>query len=86
MTSKIDRKIIEKDLRSLISKIAEVDETEVTLDANFVEDLGMDSMMALEIHAAVEKKYQLKIPEDYLGKIISLQNVIDLTSKFISKK
>jgi len=77
---------IEEELRSLIAEIIEMEEEKITLDAHFVKDLGMDSMMALEILAATEKKYQLRIPEEYLTKMSSLREVVDVAKDLLHKK
>ncbi|PIU41661.1 MAG: hypothetical protein COS99_04255 [Candidatus Omnitrophica bacterium CG07_land_8_20_14_0_80_42_15] len=77
---------LEKELRSLIAEIIEVEEEKITLDASFVEDLGMDSMMALEILAAIEKKYKLRVPEEHLTKITNLKQVLNTTKEFLGKK
>ncbi|MDP2922960.1 MAG: acyl carrier protein [Candidatus Omnitrophota bacterium] len=44
-------------------------------DSRFAEDLGIDSMMALEVVASIEKKYKVVIPEAEIPKIRSLENV-----------
>ena len=57
---------LENDLRGIVAEIVEMEPDEVKLEADFVEDFEMDSMQALEIMAAIEKKYKIQIPEDYL--------------------
>ncbi len=52
------------EIKQLVSEITEVSEEELTAEARFVEDLDVDSMMALEIVAAIEKKYKVSIPEE----------------------
>lgn len=81
----IDTKKLENELRSLIAEIVEIEPDKITPDASFVEDLGMDSMMALEILASIEKKYKLRIPEENLTKITNLNKVIELVNKFLNK-
>lgn len=82
---KIDKKTLEKEVRALIAEIVEIEPEKITLEANFVENLGMDSMMALEIFATIEKKYNLKIPEDYLGKTSTLSSLIEIVEKILYK-
>ena len=77
---------LEKEIRAIVAEILEIDESKITPDAKFVEDLGMDSMMALEILASVEKKYKVKIPEEYLTKVTSLNSMVDTAKKLIGKK
>jgi acyl carrier protein len=64
MAKKLDFETVVKTVRKLISEIAEVEPSKVKDDATFTEDMGVDSMKALEIVAAVEKKFKVVIPED----------------------
>jgi len=77
---------IENEIRALIAEILEVDEKKITPNARFVEELGMDSMMALEILASAEKKYKIKISEEYLTKVTNLNNIVEIIQKIIEKK
>jgi len=83
--SEMDDKTLEQELRTLIAEIVEIEEDKVTLDASFVEDLGMDSMMALEILAAIEKKYKIQIPEQKLGQIQNLKQTLELAKEYLKK-
>ncbi len=74
---------LEKDIKTLIADIIEMDPNAIDSDAHLVEDLGMDSMMALEILAAIEKKYKIRIPEDELPKITTLNGAIELAKKYV---
>lgn len=69
---------IQEDIKNLIAKIIEVEPNKIQSDTNFVEDLGADSMMALEIMASLEKKYKITIPEEDLPKITNLKQAIGL--------
>lgn len=64
-------------LREIISEVTEVDE--VPDDVPF-KDLGIDSMMAIEIVAEVERTYKLSIPEE------ELQDLVDFPSVFAKVK
>ncbi len=74
---------VEKEVRDLIADIIEMDPNEIGPDAHLVEDLGMDSMMALEILASLEKKFKIHIPEDQLPKITTLNKAIELAKKYV---
>jgi len=52
-----------EELRALIAEILDVDVDEVTDDAHFVDDLDVDSLMALEITVRLEKAYGVKMEE-----------------------
>ena len=74
---------LNREVRLLISDIIEQNPDTIDPEANLVEDLGMDSMMALEILAAMEKKYRIKIPEEELLKITTLKRAIELAVKYV---
>ena len=73
--SKID---VDKDVRELVAEILEVEPQEVDPNAHFVKDLGMDSMMALEILAGIEKQYRIVIPEEQLPKFVDLNKTVEI--------
>ena len=80
--SKID---VAKDLRALVAEILETEPVEIDGNAHFVKDLGMDSMMALEILASIEKKYRIIVPEDTLPKFTSLNKTVDIVKDILKK-
>jgi acyl carrier protein len=69
---------LKEELRALIAEIAEIDE--VPDDAAF-KDLGIDSMMGVEIVAAIERKYQVKIEDAELAQITTLNGSMELVRK-----
>ena len=74
---------LEQEIKALIVEIIEMDTGQIDPDAHLVEDLGMDSMMALEILAAIEKKYKIRIPEQDLPKITSVNRAVELAKKYV---
>jgi acyl carrier protein len=85
MAKKIDIEEMKKDVKALVAGIAEVPVEDLKDDAAFTEDLGIDSMMALEIVASIEKKYKVVIPEDKIPTVRSLQNVYELLGELLKK-
>ena len=77
---------VEKDIRELVVTILDVDSKGIDPLADFVKDLGMDSMMALELLASIEKKYRIVIPEDYLPQFVNLQVTVSLVQDLLEKK
>lgn len=85
MAKKIGLEEIKKGVKSLVSEIAEIPEEGIKDDARFAEDLGIDSMVALEIVAAIEKKYKVIVPEEKIPSIRSLNNVYELLDGLLNK-
>lgn len=69
-------------LREIVLEVAELDEVP---DSKPFKDLGIDSMMAIEIVAEVERRYKLKIPEQELEQIRDLDSVVALVSSKLGK-
>ncbi len=74
---------LEQEVKELIAEIIEMEPNEINPDAHLVEDLGMDSMMALEILASLEKKYKIKLPEEDLPKITTVNRAIEVAKKYV---
>jgi len=62
-------------LRGIVAEVAEIDE--VPDDVAF-KDLGIDSMMAIEIIAEIERHYRIKVPEQELEQVRDLDSVVQL--------
>ncbi len=75
---------IKDELKEMMAEIMETEPEKIKDDAQFVQDLGMDSMMALEILASLEKKYKIIIPEEDLLKFTTLNSTVDVVSKIIN--
>jgi acyl carrier protein len=69
---------LKEELRALIAEIAEKDE--IPDDVAF-KDLGIDSMMGVEIVAAIERKYQVKIDDAELAEVTTLNSSMALVQK-----
>ncbi|MGW6901027.1 acyl carrier protein [Streptomyces sp. NBC_01727] len=64
-----------EELRSLVADALELPVEEVTDEAHFVDDLQVDSLMALEIVVNLEKKYGIKVAESDFKQVSNLLQV-----------
>jgi acyl carrier protein len=71
---------LQDQIRKIVAKIIEVEPEKIGPETHFVEELGADSMMALEIMAMLEKKFNITIPEEDLPKMSNLKEVVNLVS------
>ncbi|KPK30668.1 MAG: hypothetical protein AMK70_13745 [Nitrospira bacterium SG8_35_1] len=69
----------EEEVRNLVSEIIEIPAEKLTYEEDFIDDLNVDSLKAIEIVAAFEKKYRIVIPEEDIPKIRSLGKIIEYT-------
>jgi acyl carrier protein len=74
---------LKEDLRALVSEIAEKDEIP---DGASFKELGIDSMMGVEIVAAIERQYHIKIDDDELAGFKDLDGAYALVVKKLEAK
>ena len=76
-------KIALETMQELLYDCLGVDKDRVTLDAS-LEDLGIDSLMQIELLFDFEDKYKVKIP-DLTEKPITIGDLITIVEPFIPK-
>jgi acyl carrier protein len=74
---------LKEQLRALVAEIAEKDE--IPDDASF-KDLGIDSMMGVEIVAAIERQYRIKVVDEELGDFKDLATAYSLVVRKLEEK
>ena len=62
----------------IIAEKLGVNESEVTMDASFTNDLGADSLDTVELMLDFEKKFGISIPDDQQENIVTVGDVIRL--------
>lgn len=69
----------EEEIRIMVSEILEVPVEKLATNADFFDDLNVDSLKAIEIVAAFEKKYRVIIPEKDIPNIRNLGQIVEYT-------
>ncbi len=67
---------MQEEIMDIVSMVIEKDKDQISLDAHLVQEVGADSMMALEILAALEKKFRIVIPEEKLKEMTTVNRII----------
>lgn len=75
-----DEQII-SDLAVILNEVAGVDQSKVSADKSFLDDLEVDSLSMVEVVMAAEDKFGVKIPDE---EVKNLRTVGDAVS-FIKK-
>jgi len=78
---------IQQEVTAIVAEVTEMDKDEIweKRDANFFKELEVDSLLALEILAMIEKKFKIQIPEERLVDITCLNATIDLTKSILAE-
>ncbi len=72
--------VFEKIKEALITH-AGVDADKITMDANFVEDLGIDSLDLVDLIIMLEEEYDIEFDEDAADSIKTIGDVVDYIGK-----
>ena len=67
--------VAEKVKAIIVDKLG-VDESEATNDANFINDLGADSLDTVELIMEFEKEFDIQIPDDKAEAIATVGDAI----------
>lgn len=81
----MDHATAEKEITSIVAEVTEMSEEEIweKREVDYFNDIGLDSLLALEILAMIEKKYKIQIPEERLADMNSLQSTIDISKEIL---
>jgi acyl carrier protein len=77
---------IRAEVKKLIAEVTEREPEEITDTALFAEELGVDSLMAMEVMVAVDKKYKINIPEDEFAKIKNVDDTVEVVQRYVSSR
>ena len=68
---------IEEKVKKIVVEHLGIDESKVTPEARFIDDLGADSLDTVELVMAFEEKFSIEIPDDAAETILTVKNAID---------
>ena len=74
---------IRAEVKKLIAEVTEREPEEISDTALFADELGVDSLMAMEVMVAVDKKYKINIPEDEFAKIKNVNDTVEVVQRHI---
>ena len=72
-----DRIQIEAGIRQLIGQVSGHDVWRLAPDDDMVEALSVDSLQGLQILAAVEKRFDVRLPDEQLIELRTLRRIAD---------
>ena len=76
----MDRTEIETRVRKVLAEQLAVDETQVTPDARFAEDLNADSLDLVEAVLALEEEWNIEIPEEEMEPVKTVGQAVALVA------
>ncbi|MET9594740.1 acyl carrier protein [Streptomyces sp. NPDC047737] len=72
------------ELRDMVADTLDVESSALTDDALLIEELGADSVIALELAVTLEQRYAIRIPEEELIGLRTFPDICELLSRKLS--
>ncbi|MEW6586334.1 MAG: acyl carrier protein [Nitrospirota bacterium] len=77
---------LKKDIMAIIADVTGFDEEEITPDTNFYTELEVDSIKAIEITVAIEKKFKISVRDEDVPGITTVRQAIETVERLIEEK
>ena len=68
----------EEKVKKIVTDHLGIEESKISLDTKFIDDLGADSLDTVELVMAFEEQFGIEIPDDAAETILTVQNAVDL--------
>ena len=69
-------------LKEIMTNVLGCDEDKITMDASIAEDLGIDSLDAVELVMSIEENLGIKIPDEELGNMKYVKDIVACLEKY----
>ena len=80
----ISRLQIEKELKDILLTIIDVVPEDLRSDANLIQDLGVDSIKAIEIVIAIDKHFNVSLNDD-ISQVTTIAETADIIFNILNK-
>lgn len=77
---------IQKGIIDIVSEISGVDADEIKPETDFAKDLEVDSIKAIEITVAIEKKFKVSVRDEDVPNIMTLGQAVELVTRLLEQK
>ena len=77
---------ISKEIIAIISEVSGEDEQKISPETNLADDLEIDSIKAIEITVAIEKKYKISVRDEDVPKIVTLRDAVELVNNLLNQR
>jgi len=81
-----NKESIEDRIKKIVVEQLGVNESQVTREAHFIDDLGADSLDTVELVMALEEEFEGEIPDEEAEKLTTVGQVIEYIEKMVSEK
>lgn len=66
-----------EELKEMIYEFVEIDESQITLEARFIEDLGFNSYDLMCLVGEIEERFDIEVDEQEIVNLHTVQEILD---------
>jgi len=79
----MEKQEIQLRVKQVVARVLKMDEAAITDEANFIFDLGADSMQSLELIAGFEEEFDIELDQDGALEIQSIDGAVDFIAGYL---
>lgn len=79
----MERSEIQERVKKVIAKVIKIDPTTIADNANFIFDLGADSMQSMELVAAFEEEFGIQMDETKALEVQTVDAAVDFIAGYL---
>jgi len=79
----MNRDEIKKRVKKVTARVLEIDESEITDDANFSFDLGASSMQSMILIAGYQEEFNIEMDEEKSLEVQTVSEAVDFISTYL---
>jgi acyl carrier protein len=80
----MEKQEVQARVKKVVSRVLKMDETEITDNANFIFDLGADSMQSLELVAGFEEEFDIEMDQDKALEIQTIDGAVLFVQQYLN--
>lgn len=74
---------IKKRIKKVVASVLKIDESEISDDANFIFDLGADSMQSMLLIAAFEDEFDIEMDVEKAQEVQTISGAVEFISTYL---
>ena len=76
---------VQQRVKKVIAQVLKITEDQISDDANFIFDLGADSMQSMELVAAFEEEFDIEMDEEKALEVQTVSHAVTFISEYLNK-
>jgi acyl carrier protein len=79
----MDKSEILTRVKGVVSAVLKIESAEISDDANFVFDLGADSMQSVELVAGFEEEFDIEMDQDRALEVQNIDDAVNFIAEYV---